>query len=87
MPDQFPVFEVFLNKRRRAWRWRVCTTAGDVVMRGSESSRPAAKYKADRALFLLLMSAPYRSLTTLKLILLVVFGITTARQDLAELLF
>jgi hypothetical protein len=56
-------------------------------MRGSESSRPAAKYKADRALFLLLMSAPYRSLTTLKLILLVVFGITTARQDLAELLF
>jgi hypothetical protein len=55
--------------------------------RGSESSRPAAKYKADRALFLLLMSAPYRSLTTLKLILLVVFGITTARQDLAELLF
>ena len=87
MPDQFPVFEEVLKKRGRIWQWRVCTTEGDVVMQGSESSRPAAKYKADRALFLLLMSAPYRSLTTLKLILLVVFGITTVRQDLAELLF
>jgi hypothetical protein len=28
-------------------------------MQGSERSRPAAKYKADRALFLLLLSAPY----------------------------
>jgi hypothetical protein len=60
MPDQFPVFEELLKKRRRTWRWRVCTTEGDVVMQGSESSRPAAKYKADRALFLLLLSAPYR---------------------------
>jgi len=33
-----------------------------VVMDGSESSRPAAKYKADRALFLLLLSAPYRAI-------------------------
>jgi len=61
MPDQFPVFEELLKKRRRTWRWRVCTTEGDVVMQGSESSRPAAKYKADRALFLLLLWAPYRS--------------------------
>jgi hypothetical protein len=61
MPDQFPVFEEVLKKRRRTWRWRVCTTEGHVVMQGSESSRPAAKYKADRALFQLLLSAPYRS--------------------------
>ena len=61
MPDQFPVFEELLKKRRRTWRWRVCTPEGDVVMQGSESSRPAAKYKADRALFLLLLWAPYRS--------------------------
>ncbi len=60
MPDQFPVFEELLKKRRRTWRWRVCTAEGDVVMQGSESSRPAAKYKADRALFLLLLSVPYR---------------------------
>jgi hypothetical protein len=62
MHDQFPVFEKVLKKRSRTWRWRVCTTEGDVVMQGSESSRPAAKYKADRALFLLLLSAPYRSI-------------------------
>ena len=61
MSDQFPVFEVVLKRRGRTWSWRVCTTEGDVVMLGSESSRAAAKYKADRALFLLLMSAPYRS--------------------------
>jgi len=61
MPDQFPVLEVVLNKRSRTtWRWWVCTTEGDVVMHGSETSRSAAKYRADRALFLLLLSAPCR---------------------------
>jgi hypothetical protein len=60
--DQLPVFELALKKRGRRWRWSVCTAEGDVVMMGSESSRPAAKYKADRALFLLLESAPYRSI-------------------------
>src|SRR5258706_861769 len=54
MPDQFPVFEVILKKRRRAWKWCLCTTEGQVVMQGSERRRPAAKYKADSALFLLL---------------------------------
>ena len=60
--DQLPVFELALTKRGRTWRWRVCTTEGAVVRQGSEGSRPAAKYKADRALFLLLLSAPYRSI-------------------------
>jgi hypothetical protein len=61
MPDsRFPVFEVVLERRK--WNWRVHTSKGDVVMQGSESSRPAANYKADRALFLLLLSAPYRSI-------------------------
>jgi hypothetical protein len=58
--DQFLVFELVLNKRGRTWRWNVCTTEGATVMVGSESSRPAAKYQAERALFLLLLSAPYR---------------------------
>jgi hypothetical protein len=63
MPDsRFPVFEVVLERRGRKWNWRVHTSKGDVVMQGSESSRPAANYKADRALFLLLLSAPYRSI-------------------------
>jgi hypothetical protein len=81
--DQFQIFEVVLRKRRRKWLWRVSTTEGDAVIVGSESSRPAAKYNANRALFLLLLSAPYRSIRTL----LVLFGITAARQNLAELLF
>jgi hypothetical protein len=58
--DQFLVFDLVLNKRGRTWRWSVRTTEGATVMVGSESSRPAAKYQADRALFLLLLSAPYR---------------------------
>jgi len=61
MPDRFPIFEVVLNKRGRKWRWRVCTTEGTVVMQGSESDRRAGKYQADRALFLLLLTAPYQS--------------------------
>jgi hypothetical protein len=59
--DQFQIFEVFLKKRRRKWLWRVSTTDGDAVIEGSESSRLAAKYNANRALFLLLLSAPYRT--------------------------
>jgi len=62
MPVQFPVFEVILKKRRRSWTWCLCTTEGQVVMQGSERRRPAAKYKADSALFLLLLGAPYRGL-------------------------
>jgi hypothetical protein len=62
MPYQFPVFEVTLKKRSRAWRWCVCTTEGQVVIRGSERRRSAAKYKANRALFLLLLGTPYRGL-------------------------
>jgi hypothetical protein len=59
MPDPFPTYEVLLIKRGRLWKWRVCTTNGDVIMRGSESSRPAARYKANSALFLLLRAARY----------------------------
>ena len=67
-------------------------------MHGSASSRSAAGYQADRALFLLLLSAPYQSIrlavraeavsrVTLGLTLLVLAGITATRQDLPELLF
>jgi hypothetical protein len=58
--DQFPVFEVIVNRRGQAWHWCVCTATGEVVMEGSETSRRAARYKADRALFLQLLWAPYR---------------------------
>jgi hypothetical protein len=62
MPYEFAVFEVALKKRGRSWKWHVCTPEGTVVMRGSERDRRAAKYQADRAFFILLMSAPYRSI-------------------------
>jgi hypothetical protein len=61
MRDQFPVFEQVLKKRGRVWRWCVQTIEGQVVMQGTESKKPAAKYKADRAFFLMLFCTPYQS--------------------------
>jgi hypothetical protein len=59
MPHQLPVFEVLLKKRGRAWKWSVCTAEGQVVMQGAESGRTFARYNANRALFLMLLCAPY----------------------------
>ena len=59
-PDQFPVFDVTVRRRGRPWRWSVATTEGVVVMDGSERSRAAAAYRANRAIFLLLSAAPYQ---------------------------
>jgi hypothetical protein len=61
MPYHYSSFEATLKKRGRMWRWCVCTVQGELVMKGSENSRPAARYKSDRALFLLLLSAAYLS--------------------------
>jgi len=61
MVDRFPVFDVILKKRGRRWRWCLCSTEGNTVMLGSEPSRAAARYEANKALFLLLLTAPYRS--------------------------
>ncbi len=58
MADRFSVFEVSLRKRGRKWAWTVAPANGAPIMLGSESSRPAASYKANCALFLLLLSAP-----------------------------
>jgi hypothetical protein len=63
-PDQFRFFDTTVCKRRRAWRWFVTTTEGKLVMCGSEASRPAAKYQANRAMFLLLSAAPYQPAST-----------------------
>jgi hypothetical protein len=61
MPPDLPVFEAFLTKRGRGWRWSVCTAEGNVVMGGSERRRTSARYQANRALFLMLLCAPYVS--------------------------
>jgi hypothetical protein len=52
------MFEVMLKKRGRTrWQWQVCDRAGKVIMQGFEDSRLAAKYRGERALFLLLLTA------------------------------
>ena len=52
-----PMFEVTLRKRGRTrWEWRVSNSTGREIMRGWETSRPAARYKGERALFLLLLA-------------------------------
>ena len=44
------MFEVLLRRRGRTrWQWQVCD-------QGWEDSRPAAKYRAERALFMLLLT-------------------------------
>jgi len=65
MAIQFQTFEAILRKRRRTWRWYICTDEGDVVMMGADNSRPGARYQANRALFMLLLHAPYRSSMTI----------------------
>ena len=49
------VLEVLITKRSPTkWEWRVCDRYGATIMGGFESTRPAAKYRGNRALFLLL---------------------------------
>jgi hypothetical protein len=49
------MLEVVLTKRGRSrWEWRVCDSSGRTIMGGWENSRQCAKYRGDRALFMLL---------------------------------
>jgi hypothetical protein len=58
------MFELTTRKRGRTrWEWRVCDSTGRAIMQGWQTSRAAARYKAARALFLLLL-APSRELKT-----------------------
>jgi hypothetical protein len=51
------MFEMVLRRRGRTrCQWQVCDRAGKVIMQGFEESRPAAKYRSERALFLLLLT-------------------------------
>ena len=50
------VLEVLITKRRPTkWEWRVCDRYGTTIIGGFESTRPAAKYRGNRALFLFLL--------------------------------
>ena len=54
------MFEVVITKRKpMKWEWEVHDRNGATVMRGWEHTRHAAKYRGDRALFLLLAAAAY----------------------------
>lgn len=55
-----PFFEYVLKQRGRRWLWSLHDAEGAQVMMGSGRNRPAAIYQANRALFQLLLSAPYR---------------------------
>ncbi len=58
------MFELTTRKRGRTrWEWRVCDSTGRAIMYGWETSHLAARYRAERALFLLLL-APSRDLNT-----------------------
>lgn len=49
---------VIIERRPTKWKWQVFNPAGIPLMSGWEKSRQAAKYHADRALFLLLSAGP-----------------------------
>jgi hypothetical protein len=51
------MFDMTVVKRGRGWEWRIDKRAGKTVMRGREAKREMARYRAARALFLLLMTA------------------------------
>lgn len=59
--DRFAQFAIVLKKRGRSrWKWAVFAATGDALMSGSEDTRAGARYKADRALFLLLCASASR---------------------------
>ena len=49
------MFEVVITKRSQTkWEWRVCDRQGAPIMNGFEGTRRAAKYRGNRALFMVL---------------------------------
>lgn len=59
--DCFAAFDIAVKRRGRSrWKWSVYTTDGHTLMCGSECSRAGARYKAERALFLLLCASASR---------------------------
>jgi hypothetical protein len=63
-PDQtyYAMFDMVVAKRNRGWEWRVIDPSGKTVMCGRGPKRLNARYQAERALFLLLMTARTREL-------------------------
>ena len=51
------MYEIMLERKWGRWKWSVCDSGGKVIVVGRENSRTAARYKAARALFELLLSS------------------------------
>jgi hypothetical protein len=49
---------VIRNHSPTKWEWQLHDHDGNVLLRGSEKTRAAAKYQGDRALFQLLLIRP-----------------------------
>jgi len=62
-PTEHPsCYDIVLKPRGRGrWKWAVRRACGEILMSGSECSRAAARYKAERALFLLLSASASRA--------------------------
>jgi len=59
--DHYADYDIVLRQRGRGrWKWAVCGAGGEALMSGSECSRAAARYKAERALLLLLSATAAR---------------------------
>ena len=58
--DEFAFFECKITKRSRVWRWSVSDQSAILIMTGVERTNAEAQYKAARAIFQLLLTAPYR---------------------------
>ncbi|WIW45385.1 hypothetical protein ML401_28645 [Bradyrhizobium sp. 62B] len=55
-------YDIVLKPRGRGrWKWAVRRSCGEILMSGSECGRAAARYKAERALFLLLNASASRA--------------------------
>ncbi|MHC2337888.1 hypothetical protein [Bradyrhizobium sp. USDA 4454] len=62
--DRYPGYDIVLKQRGRGrWKWAVCGHEGEAVITGSECSRAGARYKAGRALFMLLCSSASRAMS------------------------
>jgi hypothetical protein len=59
--DKFSLFESAITRRGRQWRWAISDQSGNLAMVGTERTTAEAGYRAARAFFQLLLTAPYRS--------------------------
>lgn len=53
----FDIIVFKASSKKAKWEWRVCNLAGNTIASGREKTRPAAGYRACRALFQVLVAS------------------------------